>query len=493
MAMTEAPLHLLPTPGSVIGNHIVTDGTGGEYQHIYAATGRPTRRMALAGVREVDRAVQAARAAFPVWSSMRRDERRRLFLKVAELIRRDADLLNTLTTVDAGVPRSAANYATRDSAEWFEYHAGCIDRISGDLRPTWPLNAHAYTLEEPYGVVGAITPFNAPMFAPCMMIAPVLAAGNTVVVKLSRSTPFVAVKLGQLFLEAGFPPGAVNLLTASPDAGEALVRHPGVDKVFFEGSTRTAKSILVAAAESGPKPVALELGGKSPSFVFADVDLDPAVAFTVVGGFSLGGQACAAGSRLLVQAPIYDEFVERASRAIAHVKVGDPLLEGTVMGPMVSERECQRIQGVITQAVEEHQGRLIAGGSERLGGDFADGYFLTPTVFADVDNTTSLAQEEIFGPVLCIIPFESEEEAIAIANDSPYGLSAYIQTNDLRRAHRLAQRIDAGMVNINGFQGTGPCPSLPFGGVKRSGNNRVGGIEGIREFTRTKAVTIVLD
>lgn len=260
MAMTEAPLDLLPTPGSVIGDRVVTDASGGEYRHIYAATGRPTRTVALAGVREVEMAVRAARAAFPVWSSMRRDHRRRLFLRFAELLRRDAQLLNVLTTIDAGVPVAAANLATLDAAEWFEYHAGCIDRIGGELRPTWPLNAHAYTLEEPYGVVAAITPFNSPVFAPCMMMAPVLAAGNTVVMKLSRSTPFVAVRLGQLFLEAGFPPGTVNLLAAAPAAGEALVRHPDVDKVFFEGATATAKSILVAAAESGPKPVALELG-----------------------------------------------------------------------------------------------------------------------------------------------------------------------------------------------------------------------------------------
>ncbi len=492
MAMSEAPLHLLPEPGSVIGDQVVTDGTGGEYQHIYAATGRPTRRFALAGMREVDMAVAAARAAFPIWSSMRRDERRRLFLKAAEFIRRDAEILNILTTLDAGVPKSAANYATLDSAEWFEYHAGCIDRIGGEIRPTWPGNAHAYTLDEPYSVIGAITPFNAPMFAPCMMIAPVLAAGNTVVAKLSRSTPFVAVRLGQMFLEAGFPPGTVNLLTAAPEAGNALVRHPGVDKIFFEGSTRTAKSILIAAAESGPKPVALELGGKSPSFVFADADIDPAVEFAVVGGFALGGQSCASGSRLLVQASIYDEFVEKAAKAIGRVHVGDPLLDATTMGPLVSERECQRVMGVIAQAVEERHGRLVAGG-QRLGGEFADGCFLTPTVFADVDNTTSLAQEEIFGPVLCILRFETEEEAIQIANDSPYGLSAYIRTNDLRRAHRMAQCIEAGMVNINGFQGSAPCPSLPFGGVKRSGNNRVGGTEGIREFTRTKTVTIMLD
>lgn len=226
--------------------------------------------------------------------------------------------------------------------------------------------------------------------------------------------------------------------------------------------------------------------------MFADADLERAVAFTVIGGFSLGGQACAAGSRLLVQASIYDEFVERAQAVIGRVEVGDPLLESTTMGPLVNERECQRIQGLIARAVHERQGRLVAGG-ERLGGEFADGCFLAPTLFADVDNATLLAQEEVFGPVLCIIRFDDEEDAIRIANDSPYGLSAYIQTNDLRRAHRLAQRIEAGMVNINGFQGSAPCPSLPFGGVKRSGNNRVGGIEGIREFTRTKVVTIVLD
>jgi aldehyde dehydrogenase (NAD+) len=261
--------------------------------------------------------------------------------------------------------------------------------------------------------------------------------------------------------------------------------------MFFEGSTKSARFVLVAAAESGPKPVALELGGKSPAIVFDDANLDAAVASVVGGGFTMGGQGCVLGTRLLVQAPIYDAFIERSRRVAAAVVVGDPFSASTMMGPMVNSNACERILGVISHAAASGQGRLITGGA-RLDGGLANGYFIEPTVFADVDNASPLARDEIFGPVLSIVRFETEEDALRIANDSPYGLGAYIHTRDVSRVHRLAESLEAGVVFVNGMPAGGPTPGLPFGGVKHSGSGRLGGIEAIREFTRTKTVTLFL-
>jgi acyl-CoA reductase-like NAD-dependent aldehyde dehydrogenase len=437
-------------------------------------------------------ATQAARDALPVWKSMSTDLRRRLLLRVAELIRKEADLLAALTTVDSGVPKVAARAAALWGADFLEYNAGWVDRIGGEVRPTSQgRHVHAYTRDEPYGVIGAITPFNAPVIATCMVFGPVLAAGNTIVVKPSSLAPYAVLRLGQLFLEAGFPPGVVNILPGTAHIGEALVRSPHVDKMFFEGSTKSARFVLVAAAESGPKPVALELGGKSPAIVFDDANLEAAVASVVGGGFTMGGQGCVLGTRLLVQSSVYDEFLERAASVAASVVVGDPFTESTMMGPMVNSNACERILGVITHAAASGQGRVIAGG-RRLAGAHAGGYFIEPTIFADVDNAAPLARDEIFGPVLSVMRFETEDDAVRIANDSAYGLGAYVHSQDVGRVHRMAESLEAGVVFVNGMPSGGPTPGLPFGGVKHSGSGRLGGIEAIREFTRTKTVTLFL-
>jgi len=492
MTMTPAPLHLLPKLGALIGDKLVTDLSGGQIEHVYAATGTPTMQVPLAGLPEVALAARAARAALPAWKAMSTDVRRRLLLRVAELIRKEADFLATLTTVDSGVPKVAAHASALWGADFMEYNAGWVDRLGGEVRPTSQgKHVHAYTRDEPYGVIGAITPFNAPVIATCMVLGPVLAAGNTIVVKPSSLAPYAVLRLGQLFLEAGFPPGVVNILPGTAHAGEALVRSPDVDKMFFEGSTKSARFVLVAAAESGPKPVALELGGKSPAIVFDDADLEAAVASVIGGGFSLGGQGCVLGTRLLVQASVYDEFVERAARLTKAVVVGDPFAAGTMMGPIVNSAACDRILGVMSHAAESGQGRIIAGGG-RFGGELSEGYFIEPTVFADVDNASPLAREEIFGPVLSIMRFETEDEAVRLANDSPYGLGAYVHSRDASRVHRMAESLEAGLVFINGMPSGGPTPGLPFGGVKHSGSGRLGGIEAIREFTRTKTVSLFL-
>jgi aldehyde dehydrogenase (NAD+) len=492
VSISPPPLHLLPEPGALIGDRVVTDGSGGEYEHAYAATGRLTKRVPLGGPHEVEMATSAAREALVVWKAMSTNERRRLMLRVADLVRNDTDVLGSLTTVDAGTPKTATDVAAAWAAEFLEYNAAWIDRIGGEIRPAdQGRPVHAYTRDEPYGVVGAMTPFNAPIIAASMVLGPVLAAGNTIVVKASHLAPYAILRLGKLFLEAGFPPGVVNIVPGPPETGEALVRSAGVDKVFFEGSTKSARYVLVAAAESGPKPVALELGGKSPAIIFDDADLDVAVASTIGGGFTMGGQGCVLGTRLLVQGSVYDQFVEKATALASSIVLGDPFAEATMMGPVVNATASERILGVISDAVESGQGKLVAGG-ERAGGELADGYFIAPTLFADVDHSAPIAREEIFGPVLSIMRFDAEADALRIANDSEYGLGAYVYSNDVGRVHRMAEGIESGMVYVNGLPSAGPTPGLPFGGVKHSGFGRLGGIEAIREFTRPKAVMMFL-
>jgi aldehyde dehydrogenase (NAD+) len=492
MAITSAPVDVLPEPGALIGDKVVTDGSGGEYEHVYAATGRLTKRIPLGGRHEIEMAVRAARDVLPAWQAMPVMERRQLLLRAADLIRADADMFGVLSTVDTGNPKVANNAMVLSAAEFLEYNAGWVERVGGEIRPPSGRQAmHAYVRDEPYGVVGAMTPFNAPVIASCMVIGPVLAAGNTIVVKPSELAPYAIMRLGRLFLEAGFPPGVVNFVPGPPKTGEALVRSPGVDKVFFEGSTKSARYVLVAAAESGPKPVALELGGKSPAIVFDDADLDVAVESVIGGGFTMGGQGCILGTRILVQASIYNEFVEQARITTSSIVVGDPFNDGTMMGPVANQIACDRVMGVIENAVEAGQGRMVTGG-QRLGGELADGSFISPTLFADVDNRAPIAREEIFGPVLSVIRFETEAEALRLANDSPYGLGAYVHTRDVGRIHRAVAGIEAGSVFANGIPSGGPSPALPFGGVKHSGYGRLGGIEAIREFTRPKTVTIFL-
>jgi aldehyde dehydrogenase (NAD+) len=489
VTITPAPVHLLPEPGALIGERVVSDGSGGEYNHAYAATGQVTKRVPLAGPHEIELAAKAAHDALPAWKAISTRQRRDLLMRVTELIRNDIDLLGTLTTVDSGTPKHATEVAAAWSADFLEYNAGWVDRIGGEIRPAdQGRPVHAYTVDEPYGVIGAMTPFNAPIIAMAMVLGPVLAAGNTIVVKPSQLAPYGVLRFGQLFLEAGFPPGVVNIVPGpGSTAGQALVRSPYIDKVFFEGGTRTAKHVTIAAAESGPKPVAAELGGKSPSIIFDDADLDEAVASTIGGGFTFGGQGCVLGTRLLVQASIYDAYIEKAKAQASSVVLGDPFAETTMMGPVVNATASERILNIISDAVETHQGKLVTGG-ERAGGELSDGYFIKPTLFADVDPSTPLHREEIFGPVLVILRFEDEAEALHIANDTEYGLGAYVYTNDVGRVHRMTDGLEAGMVYVNGSPSNGPTAALPFGGVKHSGFGRLGGIEAIREFTRPKTV-----
>ena len=358
-------------------------------------------------------------------------------------------------------------------------------KTSGEVIDISPLTALDYTLNEPYGVVAVILPWNVPVTQFSMIVAPALAAGNCVVVKPSSLTPFTSLRLGELFLEAGFPPGVVNIIPTGARGGEALCSHPGVDKIHFTGSIATAQAVMKAAAKN-VTPVGFELGGKSANIIFDDADPQAAAQAAVFWIFLLCGQACLKGGRVLIQSTVYDQTVELCKTSAENLAVGDPALETTLMGPLVSAAQCHDIMGFIERAKSNKIGRLITGG-ERLQGDLANGYFVAPTIFADVPNKAEISQKEVFGPVLTITRFDTEEEAISIANDSEYGLAGYIHTNDLKRAHRVAAAINAGSIWVNGFN---LSPGAPFGGIKKSGFGRIGGIEGIREFTRPKNVSV---
>ena len=374
------------------------------------------------------------------------------------------------------------------AAQKFRYFGGWADKIQGQTISTWGGPAHDYAVYEPYGVIGAIIPWNGPLFAAAMVLAPALAAGNCVVLKAPDLAPYSVIRLGELFLEAGFPPGVVNVVTGGAEAGEAIVAHPGVDKIQFVGSGATAKKVLRSAAET-LKPCGLELGGKSAVIVFADADLMDAAKRGLSGAVSANGQGCVNGTRLLVERPIYDQYLQMLQAMAGHIKVGDPQEKDTVLGPVISEGAAQRILGIVAAAGADGA-RVVAGG-ERLGGDHASGYYLPVTIVADVANESAIAQHEVFGPVVTVTPFDGEDEAIQLANATDYGLGGYIHTQNLRRAHHVAAALDAGMIQVNG-SGEGMTPCVPFGGVKQSGYGRLGGEAGLKEFLRIKNIWINL-
>jgi aldehyde dehydrogenase (NAD+) len=479
---------MLPKYPVIIGDQRLARGAGSAWSHVYPATGAVTAELGLAGAQDVDAAVAAARAAFPAWRALTGDKRRDLMLKMAALLEQNIAGLAELMTVENGSPSYAAPYMVLDAVQKFRYFGGWADKIQGRTIATWGGPAHDYVAYEPYGVVAAIIPWNGPLFAATMVIAPALAAGNCVVVKAPELAPYTVMRLGELFLEAGFPPGVVNVLAGGADVGDAMVRHRGVDKIQFVGSGATAKKVLAAAADT-LKPCGLELGGKSAVIVFADADLADAAKRGLSGAMSVSGQGCVNGTRLLVQRPVYDQYLAMLQAISGHIKVGDPLDKSTIMGPVISEASLQRICGMV-EAAKREGGRLLTGG-ERLGGEFADGFYLPITIVADVASDHTIAQHEVFGPVLAVTPFDTEDEAIAIANGTDYGLGAYIHTQNLRRGHYVAGQLHAGQIHVNG-SGEAMQPNVPFGGWKQSGYGRLGGEAGLYEFLQVKNVWVNL-
>jgi aldehyde dehydrogenase (NAD+) len=469
-----------------IGDERLASGSGGVYGHVDPTIGEVDKEIPLAGRAEVDRAVEVAHQAFETWRRTPPPERRRLLVRLADLIEEHTPEFARRNALDNGTPVALGGLAAT-SVEWTRYYAGFADKLSSDVTSTYAADGvFSYTLAQPYGVIGIIITWNGPLISLAMKIPAALAAGNTVVVKPSELTPFCAELYADLVAEAGFPPGVVNILPGSAEAGAALVEHPLVKKVSFTGGPATARAILHSCAEQ-MKPVVLELGGKSANVIFDDADLDDACArgtFMSVG--TLSGQGCAFPTRMLVQDTIYEEVLERVATIAKSIPVGDPFDPGTLAGPVVNQAALERILGMIEQAKLDGS-RLVTGGA-RLNGPLAKGYFIEPTVFAEVDPLSELAQKEVFGPVLSVIPFATEEEAVRIANGTAYGLSAYVQTNDLRRAHRMAEELIAGEVMINGAANL--AVNRPFGGFGLSGLGKEGGRPGIEEFLRVKGVGI---
>jgi aldehyde dehydrogenase (NAD+) len=478
------------TPPSVhlhVGHERLAHGSGGVHGHVDPATGKVDVEIPLAGPAEVDQAVAAAQEAFATWRRTAPGQRRDLLLRLADLMEEQAPELGRLGTLDNGIPFTTTSVIPGLAAEWVRYYAGWADKISSDVTASLRDDGElGLTLAEPYGVIGTIITWNAPLMSLVMKLPAALAAGNTVVVKPSELTPFVPDLFAQLVAEAGFPPGVVNVLPGDAAAGAALVAHPDVQKVSFTGGPATAQKILEACAAT-MKPTVMELGGKSANLVFADADLDAACghgAFFSVGAVS--GQGCAFPTRMLVERSVYEEVVERVAAVAETITVGDPWDPSNVAGPVIDHRAVERILGMVERA-QADGARLVTGG-HRIGGDLADGFFIEPTVLADVDPASELAQDEVFGPVLAITPFADEEEALRIANGTRYGLSSYVQTTDLKRALRLAEELHAGEVLVNGARNL--AVHRPFGGLGVSGFGKEGGRAGLDEFLRTKAVGI---
>ncbi|MDL9944823.1 aldehyde dehydrogenase family protein [Gordonia sp. ABSL11-1] len=476
----------------LIGGEWVWSASGRTFETIDPATARPITSVAHGEAADIDRAVRAARQAFDdgPWSRMKPNERERLLWKVGDLLTERAAEFGQLEALDNGKAATiAAAVDTNWSADIFRYNAGLATKITGSTvdvsMPFVPGGEfHAYTLREPVGVCGLIVPWNFPLLMAAFKLAPALAAGNTVILKPAEQTPLTALLLGEIFQEAGFPPGVVNIVTGYGEAGAALAAHDDVDKIAFTGSTEVGKKI-VEAAKGNLKKVSLELGGKSPNIVFADADFEKAVAGSVAAWMFNHGQCCVAGTRLFVERPIFDDFTAAVAEAASQAKIGPGLDPTTELGPLVSQEQFDRVSGYLAAGLADGA-RALTGG--KRWGD--EGFFIEPTVFVDVDPSFSIVQEEIFGPVVAALPFDADTGVAAAANDSIYGLAAGIWTQDLSKAHKTARQIKAGSVWVNQYNGFDTA--MPFGGYKQSGWGRELGSSAIDLYTQTKAVNISL-
>jgi acyl-CoA reductase-like NAD-dependent aldehyde dehydrogenase len=435
---------------------------------------------------DVDEAVSAARATFESdsWSGMSPHARTSMLLAVARLLDAHVDELAQLETINNGAPISKTRLQAAKAVEVFEYFAGWPTKILGDVTPSGP-SMLSYVVREPVGVCAQIIPWNGPLLSAAWKIAPALACGNTVVLKPAEQTPLTAVRMGELLMEAGVPAGAVNILTGfGGTAGAALANHGDIDKVAFTGSTEVGKKILQDSA-GNLKRVTLELGGKSPNILFDDANLDRAIEGALRAFCSNSGQVCMAGSRIFVQRGIYDEVIDRLTKAAAAHRIGDPLDEATTMGPLISRRQFERVNGYVD--IGRGDGASLQFGGRRYDGK---GFFVEPTLFADVTSSMRIVREEIFGPVAAIIPFTDEDEVVAMANDTAFGLAAGIWTRDVGRAHSIARRIRAGSIWVNSYLIIDPA--TPFGGYKQSGIGRELGTGAIDAYTETKSIFVDL-
>ncbi|UIX28924.1 aldehyde dehydrogenase family protein [Streptomyces sp. GQFP] len=477
-------------PGRLfIGGQWREAADGARTEVVDPSRGTVVATVAEASAADVDAAVRAAREAFESgpWAATTGRERGRILNRVAQLIRENADEIAQLESLDVGKPISLCHAVdVTNAANDYEYFAALAFSLDGATRETVH-NALAYTKRDPIGVVAAITPFNFPLILAGSKLGPALAAGNTVVHKPADETPLSALYMAKLLQEAGVPDGVVNVVTGTgPVAGEALLRHPGIDKIAFTGSTAIGRHVASAAGEA-LKPVTMELGGNAAHIVFEDADVEKAVGAVIKGFVFNTGQFCMGGPRLLVARPVYETLLGILADAVPGVPLGDPRQPETVVGPMAGEKHLRKVEEFVALARKE--GARIVCGGERL--DLDGGYYYKPTVIADLANDSRVVQEEIFGPVLTVQPFDTEDEAVQLANSTPYGLASGVQTTNLARAHRVANRLQAGIVWVNDWAMLDPA--IPFGGVKDSGFGREYGPEALAAYTKVKSVVVSLD
>jgi betaine-aldehyde dehydrogenase len=464
------------------------DGQSGKTLQVYD----PSTEEAIATVpagndRDIDRAVQAATTAFyERWKGVTAQERGRILFRLAERIRARRTELAELETRNTGKPIAESEYDMDDAATCFEYYGGLATKINGEVLPV-PAEAVAFAMREPVGVAGQIIPWNYPILMAAWKIAPALAAGCTVVLKPAEQTPLTILEFAREFEGAGVPPGVINIVTGDgPGAGAPLVSHPGVRKIAFTGSAEVGKLIMRGAADQ-LKRVSLELGGKSPNIFFSDADFENAVDGALFGTFVNQGEVCSAGSRVLVQRDIYQKFVDAAAAKAGTIRLGPGLDRNNKMGPLVSAEQRDRVAGYLD--IGRREAKVAIGGGKPK--QYEKGWYIEPTIFYDVDNSATIAQEEIFGPVMSVIPFKDEAEAIRIANATPYGLAAAVWTRDIFKAFRVVKSLEAGIVWVNHMQPT--FVEAPWGGYKASGFGRELGHWGVEEYLETKQVFINLD
>jgi len=479
----ETAARVLPTVNLVVGSQHRPTGAGGVFEHVNPSTGQVQAQVPLAGARDVDDAVAAARRALKPWRAMKPADRRDVLFKFAQLVR-EYENWDALQVIENGMPTLYASQFAGLAYDWCAYYAAWADKPLGEVAAQNETDGFIYTLPEPYGVVAIIITWNAPLLSLAMKLPPALAAGNTIVLKPAEFTPFTAMAWVDLARKAGIPDGVINVVPGGPEAGDALVKHPDVDKISFTGGPPTARAIMRGAADH-LTPVLFELGGKGANIVFDDADLAEAIPFSCMFALANSGQGCALPTRLLVQRPIYGDVLDQVTAITGALKVGDPLEADTYIGPLIHADALKRVQGVVDSAIAQRSGRLLIGG-QRAGGELSDGYFMNASVFADVDPASDLAQREIFGPVLAVTAFDTEDEAVQLANSTAYGLTNYIQSKDSRRVNRLIPQLNSGTVGVN----TGVCNHhlAPFGGNGLSGFGREGGKAGLDEFIRIKTV-----
>jgi aldehyde dehydrogenase (NAD+) len=463
--------------------------TGGSFPTLNPATGETLAHIGAGDASDIDRGVAAARRALSgPWRDVTPFERQDLLLRFSDLVDSHWEELCLLDTLEMGAP---FGHDRREIIGRLRFCAGFATALRGQTIPTsGPGEVFAYTRKEPVGVVGAIIPWNGPLPATLWKLGPILATGCTLVLKPAEEASLTALRLGELALQAGVPPGVINIVTGSGEvAGAALAAHPDVDKIAFTGSSETGR-LIVQASAGNLKRLSLELGGKSPHIIFADADLEAAAQAAALGVFANCGQICCAGTRVYIERPIYEDFVERVSAIASGLKVGNGIEPGIDIGPLVSARQLERVRGYIDLGRREGA-QILAGGTPPADPALAGGFFLRPTVFGRVTDSMRIAREEIFGPVLCAIPFDDFDEVVSRANDTRFGLAAGVWTRDLGVAHRMAARLHAGSVWINCYNVFDPA--LPFGGYRESGYGRESGIEQLEEYLQVKAVTVRLE